>query len=190
MSRPYDKESRRDSSWAMAPVPGGSCLIPGACQGPRRQSMPIMGMACLATPIISPRRKAAGGFRAMQAALKQACITRHDLDYYINAHGTLDCSSVTRSSLAPCIGCSAMAVGRIRSRCRRRNRRSAIFLVLPVGGADGFRSRDPRPDSTPTLNTDNSSVETSIDLVPHQARKREEKFVLSNSFGFGGTIHP
>ena len=39
----------------------------------------------------------------------------------------------------------------------------------------------------PTLNLDNPSVETSIDLVPHQARKREVEFVLSNSFGFGGT---
>jgi 3-oxoacyl-[acyl-carrier-protein] synthase II len=30
-------------------------------------------------------------------------------------------------------------------------------------------------------------VETSIDLVPHQARKRDIEVVLSNSFGFGGT---
>ena len=39
----------------------------------------------------------------------------------------------------------------------------------------------------PTLNLDNPSVETSIDLVPHVARKREIDFALSNSFGFGGT---
>jgi 3-oxoacyl-[acyl-carrier-protein] synthase II len=30
-------------------------------------------------------------------------------------------------------------------------------------------------------------VETPIDLVPHQPRKREIKVALSNSFGFGGT---
>jgi 3-oxoacyl-[acyl-carrier-protein] synthase II len=39
----------------------------------------------------------------------------------------------------------------------------------------------------PTINLDNPSVETAIDLVPHQARKREINTVLSNSFGFGGT---
>jgi 3-oxoacyl-[acyl-carrier-protein] synthase II len=39
----------------------------------------------------------------------------------------------------------------------------------------------------PTLNLDNPSVTTSIDLVPHKARKREVEFALSNSFGFGGT---
>ena len=39
----------------------------------------------------------------------------------------------------------------------------------------------------PTINLENPSVETAIDLVPHQARKRDIDMVLSNSFGFGGT---
>ena len=39
----------------------------------------------------------------------------------------------------------------------------------------------------PTLNLDNPSVSTAIDLVPHQARQRTIDTVLSNSFGFGGT---
>ena len=39
----------------------------------------------------------------------------------------------------------------------------------------------------PTLNLDNPSVETAIDLVPHVAKKREINTALSNSFGFGGT---
>jgi 3-oxoacyl-[acyl-carrier-protein] synthase II len=39
----------------------------------------------------------------------------------------------------------------------------------------------------PTLNLDNPSMETAIDLVPHKAQEREVNTVLSNSFGFGGT---
>ncbi|MFY8157309.1 MAG: beta-ketoacyl-ACP synthase II, partial [Rhabdaerophilum sp.] len=39
----------------------------------------------------------------------------------------------------------------------------------------------------PTINLENPSVETPIDLVSHQARKREINVALSNSFGFGGT---
>jgi 3-oxoacyl-[acyl-carrier-protein] synthase II len=39
----------------------------------------------------------------------------------------------------------------------------------------------------PTLNLENPSVETAIDLVPLKAKKREINTVLSNSFGFGGT---
>ena len=39
----------------------------------------------------------------------------------------------------------------------------------------------------PTINLDNPSVETPIDLVPNTAKKKEINTVLSNSFGFGGT---
>jgi 3-oxoacyl-[acyl-carrier-protein] synthase II len=39
----------------------------------------------------------------------------------------------------------------------------------------------------PTLNLDNPSIESAIDLVPHTAKARQIDTVLSNSFGFGGT---
>ena len=38
-----------------------------------------------------------------------------------------------------------------------------------------------------TLNLDTPSVDTEIDLVPHEAKKTEIDLALSNSFGFGGT---
>ena len=53
----------------------------------------------------------------------------------------------------------------------------AIFCVLAI--RDGI--------VPPTLNLDNPSVETPIDLVPHVAKRRTVDTVLSNSFGFGGT---
>ena len=53
----------------------------------------------------------------------------------------------------------------------------AIFSILAM--RDGI--------APPTLNLDNPSVATPIDLVPHRARKRDIDVVLSNSFGFGGT---
>jgi 3-oxoacyl-[acyl-carrier-protein] synthase II len=39
----------------------------------------------------------------------------------------------------------------------------------------------------PTLNLDNCDVETAIDLVPHKVKDKELEYVMSNSFGFGGT---
>jgi 3-oxoacyl-[acyl-carrier-protein] synthase II len=39
----------------------------------------------------------------------------------------------------------------------------------------------------PTINLDNPSVETAIDLVPNAAKPMKIEFALSNSFGFGGT---
>ena len=53
----------------------------------------------------------------------------------------------------------------------------AIFSILAI--RDNI--------APPTINLDNPSVETSIDLVPKLARKREIDVALSNSFGFGGT---
>jgi len=53
----------------------------------------------------------------------------------------------------------------------------AIFSILAI--------RD--NVAPPTINLDNPSVETAIDLVPKKARQREINVALSNSFGFGGT---
>ena len=53
----------------------------------------------------------------------------------------------------------------------------AIFSILAI--------RD--QIAPPTINLDNPSVATPIDLVPHQPRRREINVALSNSFGFGGT---
>jgi 3-oxoacyl-[acyl-carrier-protein] synthase II len=39
----------------------------------------------------------------------------------------------------------------------------------------------------PTINLDNPSVDTPIDLVPHVAKRRHVSAALSTSFGFGGT---
>jgi 3-oxoacyl-[acyl-carrier-protein] synthase II len=39
----------------------------------------------------------------------------------------------------------------------------------------------------PTLNLENPSSETKIDLVPNKAKEQKVNFAMSNSFGFGGT---
>ena len=71
------------------------------------------------------------------------------------------------SSTKSCIGHLLGAAGAV----------EAIFSLLAI--RDGV--------APATINLDNPSVETPIDLVPHQPRKREINMALSNSFGFGGT---
>jgi 3-oxoacyl-[acyl-carrier-protein] synthase II len=39
----------------------------------------------------------------------------------------------------------------------------------------------------PTLNLDDPDLDLELDFVPHEARERRLRHVLSNSFGFGGT---
>ena len=83
-------------------------------------------------------------------------------------------------------GCSATP--RRRRRCRRPNRRSAICSARPARSRRSSRILAIRDQiAPPTLNLDNPSVETAIDLAPHVARKRKIDIALSNSFGFGGT---
>ena len=53
----------------------------------------------------------------------------------------------------------------------------AIFCLLAM--RDGI--------APPTLNLENPSVETPLDLAPQKAVKRRIDVALSNSFGFGGT---
>ncbi len=141
------------------------------------------GMSGDAYHITAPSEDGDGAFRSMNAALKRAGVTPAELDY-INAHGTstmadaIELGAVERvlgnaagkvsmSSTKSCIGHLLGAAGAV----------EAIFSILAI------RDRI----APPTINLDNPSVETPIDLVPHKARQRDIDIVLSNSFGFGGT---
>ncbi|MCZ8183506.1 MAG: beta-ketoacyl-ACP synthase II [Beijerinckiaceae bacterium] len=142
------------------------------------------GMSGDAYHITSPSEDGDGAYRCMKAALKRAGLTPGDLDY-INAHGTstplgdeIELGAVVRllgnhagnismSSTKSSTGHLLGAAGAI----------EAIFSILAI--------RD--QVAPPTINLDNPSVETMIDLVPHTPRKRKIDVALSNSFGFGGT---
>ena len=142
------------------------------------------GLSGDAYHITAPSEDGDGAYRCMQAALNRAGITASDLDY-VNAHGTstpmgdeIELSAVERlldgqennllmSSTKSAIGHLLGAAGAV----------EAIFSTLAL--RDNI--------APPTLNLDNPSVETSIDLVPHKAKEHEINTVLSNSFGFGGT---
>ena len=142
------------------------------------------GLSGDAYHITSPAPDGDGGYRCMKAAVKRAGIDPSEIDY-INAHGTstplgdeLELKAVERllgdaaskasmSSTKSAIGHLLGAAGAV----------EAIFSVLAI--RDGVMP--------PTLNLDNPSVETAIDLIPHEAKRKRVDTVLSNSFGFGGT---
>jgi len=142
------------------------------------------GMSGDAYHITAPAPEGEGGYRAMVAALKDAGLTPDAIDY-VNAHGTstpmgdelelgavarlLDNSAgkVTMSSTKSATGHLLGAAGAV----------EAIFGVLAI--RDGV--------APPTINLENPSVETPMDLAPLKAVKRDIDVVLSNSFGFGGT---
>ncbi len=142
------------------------------------------GLSGDAYHITAPAPNGQGGFRAMRNALRDAKLDVADIDY-INAHGTstplgdeIELGAVKRlfgpaayqlsmSSTKSAIGHLLGAAGSV----------EAIFSILAMNSGV----------VPPTLNLDNPSEGCDIDLVPLKAKERKVRFVMSNSFGFGGT---
>ncbi|OYX07110.1 MAG: beta-ketoacyl-[acyl-carrier-protein] synthase II, partial [Rhizobiales bacterium 32-66-8] len=141
------------------------------------------GLSGDAYHITAPAPDGDGAFRCMSAALKRAGITAADIDY-INAHGTSTMADeIELGAVERLLGDSAPNVS-------MSSTKSSIGHLLGAAGAVEaiFSVLTIRDQIAPaTLNLDNPSVDTRIDLVPKVARKREINTVLSNSFGFGGT---
>ena len=142
------------------------------------------GLSGDAYHITAPSEDGDGGFRAMKMALKRAGLSVSDIDY-VNAHGT-------STPLGDEIELRAVerAFGNASSHMSMSSTKSSIGHLLGAAGAVEaifgiLAIRD--QVVPPTLNLDNPSIETAIDLVPHKAKKRPVHAVLSNSFGFGGT---
>ncbi|MDE1174679.1 MAG: beta-ketoacyl-ACP synthase II [Parvibaculaceae bacterium] len=184
-SRPYDKD--RDG-FVMGE--GAGIVVLEEYEHARARGAKIYGevlgygLSGDAYHITSPEPDGDGAFRSMRSALARAGLAPADIGY-VNAHGTstpmgdeIELGAVTRlfgnavntmsmSSTKSSIGHLLGAAGAV----------EAIFCLLAM--------RD--SIVPPTLNLDNPSVETEIDLVPHKAREKEVNFSLTNSFGFGGT---
>ena len=142
------------------------------------------GLSGDAYHITSPAPDGDGAYRCMQMALKRAGVSAADVDY-INAHGTSTPlgDEIELRAFERLIGNSAATIS-------MSSTKSAIGHLLGAAGAveAAFTVLAIRDQiAPPTLNLDNPSVETALDLVPHVARKRDIGIALSNSFGFGGT---
>lgn len=142
------------------------------------------GLSGDAYHITSPAPDGNGGYRAMKMAFKDAGMDPTDVDY-VNAHGTSTpmgdeievkavenlfgdhAANLSMSSTKSSTGHLLGAAGAIES----------IFSILAV--------RD--QIAPPTLNLENPSFDTPIDLIPLKSKEMPIRAALSNSFGFGGT---
>jgi len=184
-SRPYDKDRDGFVMGEGAGVVVLESLEHAKARGAKIYAELIgYGLSGDAYHITAPAPDGDGALRCMGAAIRRAGISASDIEY-INAHGTStplgdeielgavqklvgnSAGHISMSSTKSCIGHLLGAAGAV----------EAIFSILAI------RDRV----VPPTINLDNPSVETPIDLVPHQMRKRDVDMALSNSFGFGGT---
>jgi 3-oxoacyl-[acyl-carrier-protein] synthase II len=183
-SRPYDRD--RDG-FVMGE--GAGVVVLEEYEHAKRRGVHIYGeligygLSGDAFHITAPAEDGDGAFRCMKAAIGRAEISPGDIDY-INAHGT--------STMADEIELKAVErlVGNAAGKISMSSTKSSIGHLLGAAGTVeaifcllAMRDRI----VPPTINLDNPSVDTALDLVPHKARKRPVNIALSNSFGFGGT---
>ena len=134
--------------------------------------------------ITAPAEDGDGALRCMRMAVRNAGISPADIDY-INAHGT---STPVGDEIE--VRAVERLVGNAASRVSMSSTKSSIGHLLGASGAVEaiFSILAILHQTAPaTINLDHPSLQTPIDLVPHEPRSREINVVLSNSFGFGGT---
>jgi 3-oxoacyl-[acyl-carrier-protein] synthase II len=184
-SRPYDKD--RDG-FVMGE--GAGALVLEEYEHAKARGAKIYaevigyGLAGDAYHITAPAEDGDGGFRAMQMAIGHAGIAPSQIDY-INAHGT---STPLGDEIE--LGAVERMLGNAVGKATMSSTKSAIGHLLGAAGAveAAFAVLAIRDQiAPPTINLDNPSVHTAIDLVPNQAKPMTIEYVLSNSFGFGGT---
>ena len=184
-SRPYDRD--RDG-FVMGE--GAGVVVLEEYEHAKRRGAHIYGeligygLSGDAFHITAPADDGDGALRCMKAAVLRAEITPGEIDY-INAHGTstpvgdeIELKAVER------------LVGNAAAKISMSSTKSSIGHLLGAAGTVEaiFCLLALRDQIVPaTLNLDNPSVTTALDLVPHKPRAREVNVVLSNSFGFGGT---
>jgi 3-oxoacyl-[acyl-carrier-protein] synthase II len=184
-SRPYDRD--RDG-FVMGE--GAGALVLEEYDHAKRRGARIYaeligyGMSGDAFHITAPAPDGDGALRCMNAAIRRAGIAADEIDY-INAHGT-------STPLGDEIELKAVErlVGNAAGRVAMSSTKSSIGHLLGAAGAvEAIFCLLAMRDGVlpPTINLDNPSVATAIDLVPHKARKQPVNIALSNSFGFGGT---
>ncbi|MDR3474718.1 MAG: beta-ketoacyl-ACP synthase II [Devosia sp.] len=142
------------------------------------------GMSGDAYHITAPSPDGDGGYRCMQMALKRAGLAAADIDY-INAHGT---STPLGDEIE--LGAVTRLLGNAAADVVMSSTKSATGHLLGAAGAvEAIFSLLAMRDNIapPTINLDNPSIDTPINLAPWKPVNKEINVALSNSFGFGGT---
>jgi 3-oxoacyl-[acyl-carrier-protein] synthase II len=183
-SRPFD---RKRNGFVMSE--GAGCLILEDLAHARARGAGIYGEilgygdSADAYRITDTHPKGDGAILAMKAALGDAGLSIHDIDY-INAHGTSTVQNDLtetraikavfgdRAGLVPVSSNKSMLGHTIAAA-------GAIECILTLIGME-------RSIMLPTINHEYPDPKCDLDYVPNEARSKDHSRALSNSFGFGG----
>ncbi|WP_041267847.1 beta-ketoacyl-ACP synthase II [Geobacillus genomosp. 3] len=133
--------------------------------------------------ITAPAPGGEGGVRAMRQALQDAGLQPEDIDY-INAHGT----STEYNDKYETIAIKEVFGDHAYKLAISSTKSMTGHLLGATGAVEAIFSALAIRDGVipPTINYETPDPECDLDYVPNEARKRDVRAVLSNSFGFGG----
>lgn len=183
-SRPFD---RRRSGFVMSE--GAGAVILEELEHARSRGARILGelkgygSSADAYRITDTHPKGLGAIIAIKAALDDASITPDKIDY-INAHGT----STTQNDLTETRAIKEVFGERAKDIPVSSNKSMlghAIAAAGPIESILTIMGID-RSLILPTINQESRDPKCNLDYVPNEARQKDHKTAISNSFGFGG----
>lgn len=133
--------------------------------------------------ISAPAENGAGAALCMKIALEDAGLTPKDIGY-INAHGTstqLNDKSET-AAIKTAFGEQAYNIPVSSTKSMTGHVLGASGAIEAVICVQAFQ-HDILP---PTINYETPDPNCDLDYIPNQARKAHPRYIMSNSFGFGG----
>jgi 3-oxoacyl-[acyl-carrier-protein] synthase II len=184
-SRPFD--ANRDG---FVVGEGAGILILESLEHAQKRNAQILaeivgyGMSGDAYHITQPAENGDGAYRVMRAALKDAKLDSSAIGY-LNAHGT----STPIGDAIETTAIKRLFGERAKSVAVSSTKSMTGHLLGGAGGLEAGISVLALRDQIlpPTINYETPDPACDLDYVPNVARKVSVEYVLSNSFGFGGT---
>ncbi|MFY9496361.1 MAG: beta-ketoacyl-ACP synthase II [Halanaerobiales bacterium] len=184
-SRPFDAE--RDG---FVIGEGGGIVILEELESARKRGARIYaellgyGSSGDAYHMTQPSPGGEGAARAMEIAIRKAGIAKEDLNY-INAHGT----STPLNDKLETNGIKTVFKDHAYKLMVSSTKSMTGHLLGAAGGVEAVICAKAIKEAIvpATINYENPDPECDLDYVPNEAREYPElKYVMSNSFGFGG----
>lgn len=184
-SRPFDKE--RDG---FVVAEGGVVLVLESLEHAVKRDAKIYGEIVGygytgdAYHMTAPDPEADGAIRSMDMAIKDADIKREEVEY-INAHGT----STPHNDRTETLAVKKLFKDHAYKMNISSTKSMTGHMLGATGGAEAaftllgiYHSFIP-----PTINYENLDEECDLNYTPNKGIKKDIRYALSNSFGFGGT---
>jgi len=183
-SRPFD---RKRNGFVMSE--GAGAIILEELEHARARGVPILGellgygSSADAYRITDTHPKGKGAILAIKGALDDASLRPEDIDY-INAHGT----STIQNDIGETLAIKEVFGERAKDIPVSSNKSMLGHTIAAAGAIESILTLVGinRSIILPTINYEFPDPKCRLDYVPNEARHKEHRRAISNSFGFGG----